>query len=482
MALLNLEPKKVFEFFELLSSVPHGSGNTKAVSDICVSFAKERGLEYYQDATNNVIIIKEATEGYENAEPVIIQGHLDMVCAKEPDDPTDMSVTPIKLAVDGDWVHAVGTSMGGDDGIAVAMALAVLDSSELCHPRLEAVFTVDEETGMDGATALDAAPLKGRRMLNLDSEEEGVLTCGCAGGARVDCEIDVKREDVGTDCNRYFIKITGLMGGHSGCDIDKGHGNANKLIGRFLYSAAEQFPLRLVNLSGGRFDNVITPEAVAEVVVPSAVSAGFEAFTKAYNAIYKNEYSTADPGVVLTAEKTDGDGMCVTREDTARILTALVILPQGVREMSMDIKGLVQTSLNLGIMRLEDDDFRCSFSVRSSILTQKEMLIQNVRAAMEAVGGSVSVRSAYPGWQFSKVSPIRDIVASVFAEVYGKPADITATHGGLECGLLIEKMPGLDVVSFGPDLRDIHSVRERMSVASVQRLWKALCEILKRCR
>ena len=482
MVLSDLEPKKVFEFFELLSSVPHGSGNTKVVSDLCVDFARARGLEYYQDEYNNVIIIKGATAGYENSEPVILQGHLDMVCAKEPDDPTDMAVTPITLAVDGDWVHAVGTSLGGDDGIAVAMALAILDSNELQHPRIEAVFTTDEETGMDGAVGLDVSPLKGRRMLNLDSEEEGVLTCGCSGGARVDCDIDAEREEAGDGYARYFLKITGLKGGHSGCDIDKGHGNANKLMGRFLYSAAEQFDLRLVHMAGGRFDNVITPEATAEIVVPATEAAGFEAFAKAFDGIYKNEYSAADSGIVLTAEKTDGSDLCVTRTDTNRILTALLILPQGVREMSMDIKGLVQTSLNLGILRLEDAGFHCSFSVRSSILTQKDMLIQNVRACVECVGGRVSVRSAYPGWQFAKVSPIRAIVSDVFAEVYGKPAGITATHGGLECGLFIEKLPGLDAVSFGPDLRDIHSVRERMNIPSVQRMYKAVCEILKRCK
>lgn len=481
MVLSSLEPKKVFEFFELISSVPHGSGNTKAVSDLCVDFAKKRSLEYYQDEYNNVIIKKPATPGYENADAVILQGHLDMVCAKEPDDPTDMSVTPITLAVDGDWVHAVGTSLGGDDGIAVAMALAVLDSDNLKHPAIEAVFTTDEETGMDGAVGLDCSRLSGRRMLNLDSEEEGVLTCGCSGGARVDCDIKAAREHI-ENCARYFVKIGGLAGGHSGCDIDKGRANANKLMARFIYTAAEQLDIRLVHMAGGKFDNVITPEATAEIAVPSAEAKAFEALAKAFDGIYKNEYSAADPGVFLEFEEADGDCDPVTAEDTAKILLALILLPQGVQEMSMDIKGLVQTSLNLGILRLEDGDFHCSFAVRSSILTQKEMLLQHVRAAVECVGGTVSVRSAYPGWQFAKVSPIRDIVSEVFAEVYGKQAEITATHGGLECGLFIEKIPGLDAVSFGPDLRDIHSVRERMSVASVQRMYDALVKILEKCK
>lgn len=482
MALEDLEPKKVFDFFALLSSVPHGSGNTKAVSDICARFADERGLEYHQDEYNNIIIIKEATAGYENSEPVILQGHLDMVCAKEPDDPRDMAKVPITLALNGDWVHAEGTSLGGDDGIAVAMALAVLDSDELPHPRIEAVFTVDEETGMDGARGIDLSPLKGRRMLNLDSEEEGVLTCGCSGGARVDCHISAARENAGEGYARYYVKISGLKGGHSGCDIDKGHANANKLMARFLYSAAEQFDLRLVHMAGGRFDNVITPEAEAEIAVPVDESVAFEVYAKAWMSIFKNEYSASDEGVTLTAEKTVEADACVTREDTMKMLLALRLLPQGVQEMSMDIKGLVQTSLNLGVLRLSDSSMDFSFSVRSSILTQKEMLIQNIRAIVESVGGDIKVRSAYPGWQFAKISPIRDIVSEVFAEVYEHPAQITATHGGLECGLFIEKLPGLDAVSFGPDLRDIHSVRERMSVSSVQRMWKALCEILKRCK
>ena len=481
MVLPSLEPKKVFEFFEYLSSVPHGSGNTKAVSDLCVDFAREHGLEWYQDDSNNVIIKKPATKGYENAPALILQGHLDMVCAKEPDDPTDMSKVPIKLAVDGDWIHAVGTSLGGDDGIAVAMALAVLDSDTLKHPALECVFTTDEETGMFGAVALDCSKLNGKRMLNLDSEEEGMLTCGCSGGARVNCDISAERADEGENAVRYFVKLGGLIGGHSGGDIDKGRANANKLLARFLYTAAEQLDIRLVAMHGGKFDNVITTEATAEISLPSSQKAAFEALAHAYDGIYKNEYSASDAGVFLTAEKTDGTVAPVTAEDTARILTALILLPQGVQEMSMDIKGLVQTSLNLGILTLDDGDFHCSFAVRSSILTQKEMLITRVKAAVEAVGGTVTVSSAYPGWQFAKVSPIRDIVADVFAEVYGKPAGITATHGGLECGLFIEKIPGLDAVSFGPDLRDIHSVRERMSAASVKRMYDALVKILERC-
>ena len=483
MVLSGLEPQKVFEFFEILSSVPHGSGNTKAVSDLCVEFAKKRNLEYYQDDTNNVIIIKEATKGYENSEPIILQGHLDMVCAKDPSDPMDMAKEPIKLIVDGDWIHADGTSLGGDDMIAVAMALAAIDSDTLEHPRIEAVFTVDEETGMDGAFAIDLSPIKGRRMLNLDSEEEGVLTCGCAGGARVDCDIPVSRDPLGDGLfTRFSLMISGLKGGHSGCEIEKGRGNSNKLLARFIHTALKSFDVRLVEMAGGKFDNVITLESTAIVALPNSEAAAFAKFAEEFDKILKNEYSAADPGVSLTCAPSDSTAPSVTYTDTKRIIRALVMMPQGVQEMSMDIPGLVQTSLNMGIVKLESDNLHFSFSVRSSILTQKEMLIDRVLAVLEASGGHANVHGSYPGWQFAKVSPIRDIVSEVMEEVFGKKAEITATHGGLECGLFMEKLPGLDCVSFGPDLRDIHSVSERMNIPSVERMWRCVCEILRRAK
>lgn len=480
--LSELKPKKVFEYFELLSSVPHGSGNTKQISDICVNFAKERGLEYYRDNLNNVVIIKPATEGYENSAPIIMQGHLDMVCTKDDDCDIDMANEPIKLTVDGDWVRAIGTSLGGDNIVAVAMIMAVLDSNDLSHPRVEAVFTVDEETGMDGAMGLDVTPLRGKMMLNLDSEEDGVLTCGCAGGARVDCALQARREDIPADFVCAKIVISGLQGGHSGVDIDKGHASSNQLMGRLIYNLAISTDLRLVEMWGGKLDNVIPLYTESVIAFPAADFAKIEALATDFADKFKFEYSTAEPGMEITFEKCDASAKAVSKEDTDTMLFTLLTVPYGVEAMSMDIKGLVQTSLNLGVLKLNETELNFSFATRSSILSQKEMLIQRLTAILERVGGRATVRSSYPGWAYRKDSLLRDTIAEAYKDQSGKDAIISATHGGLECGMFIEKIPGLDCVSIGPDLREVHSTRERLSISSTARLWDLVCDVLKRLK
>jgi len=480
--LSELKPKKVFEYFELLSSVPHGSGNTKQISDICVDFARRLGLEHYQDKLNNVVIIKPATAGYENSAPVIMQGHLDMVCTKDDDCDIDMAKEPIKLTVDGDWVRAVGTSLGGDNIVAVAMIMAVLDSDELPHPRIEAVFTVDEETGMDGAIGLDVTPLRGKMMLNLDSEEDGVLTCGCAGGARVDCSLPARREALpkGYVCRK--IVISGLQGGHSGVDIDKGHASSNQLMGRLLYNFSLSTDLRLCEMWGGKLDNVIPLYTEAIVAFPEADLDKIAAMAKEFEEKFKFEYSTTEPGLTLTFSEADNAETAVCSEDTSTILTTLLIVPYGVESMSMDIKGLVQTSLNLGVLKLNESELNFSFATRSSILSEKEMLVQRLRAILTRMGGTATLRSSYPGWAYRKDSLLRDTIAAAYKDQSGKDAVISATHGGLECGLFMEKIPGLDCVSIGPDLRDVHSTRERLSISSTARLWELVCEVLKRLK
>lgn len=480
--LSELNPKKVFEYFEHLSSVPHGSGNTKQISDLCVDFARNHGLEYYQDSLNNIIIIKPATPGYENSTPIIMQGHLDMVCAKDADCDIDMTKEGIRLAVDGDWVHAIGTSLGGDNIIAVAMIMAVLDSTELEHPRIEAVFTVDEETGMDGAMGLDVSCLRGKMMLNLDSEEDGVLTCGCAGGARVDCSLPGTRVAIPADYACAKVVIDGLKGGHSGVDIDKGRASANQLMGRFLYNLSLATDLCLCEMTGGTLDNVIPLYAEATVAFPASDYAKIEVMAKEYDGIFKFEYSTADPGLNLAFDKTEYTGLAVCAEDTANMLLTMLIVPYGVEAMSMDIKGLVQTSLNMGVLRLLETELKFSFATRSSILSEKEMLIQRVEAIIAKMGGTTNVRSRYPGWAYRKDSPLRDAIAASYRDLTGKEAVISATHGGLECGLFIEKIPGLDCVSVGPDLCEVHSTRERLNISSTARLWDVVCETLKRLK
>jgi dipeptidase D len=482
MAVLSdLAPKDVFSYFEKLCAVPHGSGNTEIISDLCAGFARELGLRHRQDGANNLVIWKDASPGYENAAPVILQGHMDMVCAKTEDCPKDMAKEGLDLATDGQWVWAEKTTLGGDNCIAVAMILAILADDSLPHPPIEAVFTTDEEVGMDGAFALDCSDLKGRELLNLDSEAEGVFTVSCAGGARLDCVLPGAAERLDGDVG-YVVTLSGLKGGHSGGDIHLGRASANHLMGRVLYNAMEHCPgLRLADLRGGRFDNVICSWNDALVAVPQSEAAALEAFLEEFGAVLKNEYAGCDEGLTLTWESRPLSGALST-EVTSRILHVLLALPQGVQAMSVDFPGVVQTSLNLGVMSMEHDGLHFSYSVRSSIASQKAMLLQRVRSIVEYAGGTVSERSNYPGWQYVRQSAMRERLLGAYQDLTGKEAVIEATHGGLECGLFIEKIPGLDAVSLGPELWDVHSPRERLSVGSTERVYRLVCEFLKRSK
>jgi dipeptidase D len=478
MAVLDhLEPKGVFRFFEELCSMPHGSGNTKTVSDWLVSFAKERGLEHYQDELNNVIIIKEGTPGYESAEPVILQGHMDMVCEQAPDCFKNMAREGLDLAVEGDTVLAKGTTLGGDDGIAVAMMLAALDDPDLPHPRLECVFTVDEETGMEGAMGLDVSMLKGRRLLNLDSEAEGIFTVSCAGGNMTTCTVPVKRKIHSGVL--LMLTVDGLLGGHSGAEIHKGRANANKLMGRLLYRISCCADMRLVTVDGGMKDNAIPVSSMA--VISAADPVAVRNVCAEMEAELRNEYRVTDPGVRVTVTE-DGGGIPMDKPSTEKILLLLNNCPNGVQEMSADVAGLVQTSLNLGILTTTEPEVIASFCVRSSVDSQKRMLVDRLTNLTGFLGGAVSISGDYPGWQYRQESPLRDLLVDVFTEQYGHPPKVAAIHAGLECGLFCGKLPGLDCVSVGPDLEEIHTFRERLHIASTQRLWAMVTETLRRMK
>ena len=481
MAVLKgLKPEKVFAYFEKLCSVPHGSGNTKIISDLCVSFARELGLKCRQEDCGNVVIWKNGSAGYENAAPIILQGHIDMVCAKTDDCTKDMTREGLDLRTDGQWVWADKTSLGGDNCIAVAMILAVLADDDLPHPPIEAVFTVDEEVGMDGAAALDCSDLKGRRLLNLDSEQEGVFTVSCAGGMRMDCVLPAEQTAV-SGGEGFALTISGLQGGHSGGDIHLGRGSANQLMARVLYSALERFPgLRLAALQGGQFDNVICSRCEAAVVLPRG-GADFAAFVREFDGILKNEYAVTDPGVSLECAPVQVSD-AVSEADTVKLLRTLLALPQGVEAMDTDFPGLVQTSLNMGVVMLTSGGLHVTFSVRSSVASRKEMLAQRVRAITEMAGGTVSERGVYPGWQYDRNSQFRPMVLAAYKDMTGRDGVVEATHGGLECGLLMEKISEVDAVSMGPDILDIHSVRERLDVASTARVYDTLCEVLRRSK
>ena len=479
MAILDhLEPKGVFHYFEAMCAIPHGSTNTKQISDWLMDFAAQRKLEAYQDDMNNVVIIKEATPGYEQAEPVIIQGHMDMVCEKAPDCTKDMETEGLDLAVEGDTVYAKGTTLGGDDGIAVAMALAILDSKDLCHPRLEVVITVDEEIGMLGAVGLDVSMLRGRRMLNLDSEEEGVFTVSCAGGNTTRCTLPIRREAFAGQT--MTITVGGLRGGHSGVEINKGLGNACMLLGRALTACGKKAELRVISADGGLKDNAIPREAVA-IISTSDVQA-VKAVCAQLDAAFKNEYSLTDGDVFLKAEEGQTDKLPLDGDSTRRLLALLTCAPNGIQAMSAGIADLVQTSLNLGILSTGEDEVVASFCVRSSVESQKQMLVERLETLMDILGGTTAVAGDYSGWQYRPDSPLRDLLVEVFTQQYGHAPKIEAIHAGVECGIFAGKLPGLDCVSFGPDLTEIHTCRERMHIASVQRLWAMVLETLKRMK
>ena len=475
--LANLEPGRVFHYFEEICSIPHGSGNVDQISDYLVNFAREKGLFYRQDEVKNVIIVKEATPGYEEEPAVMIQGHMDMVAVKKPDCDIDLKKDGLRLAVDGDLIYAEGTSLGGDDGIAVAFALALLEAEDLQHPRLEVVITVDEEVGMDGARAIDLSDLKANRMLNLDSEEEGIFWTSCAGGARVNHKLPVQKVPMQGVC--LEVTVGGLLGGHSGAEIHKERGNSNCLMGRLLYKAASGFHVGLAELQGGLADNAISRETVAQLVVREEEKEALLSMLKALEMTLQQELSGKDPGVKITvSEQGSGAWNCVAGEELVNCASYLIVLPNGVQAMSADIQGLVETSLNLGIMKLEETALCVSFSVRSCVESAKEMLIDRLMALTAMAGGQTQVTGDYPGWKYRVDSPLREKMITVFSRMYGKEPKVEAIHAGLECGILGSKIADLDCVSLGPDMKDIHTTEETLSISSTARTWNYLVALL----
>ena len=471
--LANLEPQSVFRFFEELTRIPHGSGSTAAASAWAEDFARARGLRYRRDGMGNVVIWKPASPGYENHPAVILQGHLDMVCVQESGMNHDFTREALELVVDGDWVKARGTTLGGDNGIAVALIMALLDDENAVHPPVEAVFTVDEEIGLLGANGLDCSDLQGRLLINLDSEDEGVLTVSCAGGSRCDIVKEFPlTEAEGAVCT---LTVSGGQGGHSGMEINKGLANASKLLGACL---KQLDGIRLTALSGGLQDNAIPKEA--EAVFLAEDPAALEDAVKRAGVEARAAFAAAEPALAVTLAAAPAERrQALSCEDTRAAVALLSDYPNGVLAMSRDIPGLVQTSLNLGIMRLEDGRMSLSSSVRSSVAAEKDALCARLEALAAQYGGEFSQRGAYPPWEYRKVSPLRDVMVRAYRETTGKEMVVEAIHAGLECGLFAGKIPGLDAVSIGPDLRDVHSTREKMSISSVARTWAYLRKVLE---
>ena len=497
MDINKLSPSEVFSYFQEICAIPHGSGNTGMIADYCLEFAKAHGLKARKDTSDNVVIFKAGTSGYEDCEPVILQGHLDMVCEKEQDCDIDMSVQSIRACTDGKMVWADGTTLGADDGIAVAFILAVLASDTIAHPPIQAVLTSDEEIGMLGARDLDTSDLIAKRLINIDSESEGILYVSCAGGVRAECDIPVVYEDAvgwvsggeqddnasdaagnGQVC--FEVKISGLAGGHSGVEIHKQHTNAIRLLASLLSHASGAADFRLVSLSGGGKENAIPKEAKAVVSVRSCDATTFEQSIKESAAVWMQEISATEPYAKIELEKTDiAADKVLDSKSTANVIYALWLSPDGVYKMSQEINGMVQTSLNLGTAYLDADKLVYKYLIRSNTAAGKKLLLERVNAFVKHLSGNVVTMSDYPAWEYKSDSQLRKICVESFTNVYGHEPEVTSIHAGLECGILAGKMPGVDMISFGPTLESVHTPDECMDVASVQRTWEYLLEILK---
>lgn len=475
--LQGLEPASVFGFFEEICNIPHISYHEKELSDFCVNFAKERGLYYEQDKLGNVIIIGEATPGYEDAEPVMVQGHLDMVGDKISTCTIDMEKEPIKLVVDGDYLTADGTTLGGDDGIAVAYGLALLDAKDIPHPRLEVVLTVSEEVGLLGATDIDLSCCKAKRLINIDSEEEGVFTAGCAGGLRADCVIPSETEvKKGVVCE---IKTQGFLGGHSGIEINKGRANGNTMMGRFLMFLEDKVAFDIVSIVGGVKDNVIPKNVVAKLLVKKKdVDALQEALAR-FNQFIAVEFAVADPDITLVLEvQEETECRVLSASSKEKAITVLNLMPNGVQTMSRDLPDLVETSLNMGVVKIDEEQISLCFSVRSSLESAKEFIARKLKQLTESLGGTATYRGEYPGWPYARDSKLRDLCVKVYKEQYGKEPKIEVIHAGLECGILSSKVEGLDCISIGPDMFDVHTPDEKISISSIARVWEFLKAVL----
>ena len=479
--LKNLEPCEVFKYFEEICNIPRGSGNERAISDYLVNFAKELGLEVKQDDALNVIIRKPGTKGYENAQRIVLQGHMDMVCEKNNDTIHDFTKDPIELKIEGDYIYANNTTLGADNGIAVAYSMAVLASKDIAHPPIEVLVTTEEETGMGGAMGLKAEDIEGRTLINIDSEEEGKLLVSCAGGVTSVVSLPICWVDSpnykAIDCS---IIVKGLKGGHSGMDINKERGNANKILGRLLVELSQSLDLYLVDIKGGAKNNAIPREASATIKIYESSLELVKEKAQKLNDILKNELSSSDPGVKVEVKILDEiSNKCFSKPTTEKVIELLYLMPNGIYTMSVDIPGLVQSSTNVGVISTLENEVKFESAVRSSVGSLKEEIVNETKVLANLVGGKMETFSAYPEWQYDKNSKIRVVFEDVHEKIYGKKPSVEALHAGLECGLFKEKFGEIDMISFGPDLYDVHTPNEHMSIGSVERNWKYLLEVLK---
>ena len=479
--LTKLEPQLVFKYFEEISNIPRESGDEKAISDYMVAFANNLGLEVIQDEVYNIIIKKPASKGYEDAPVVILQGHLDMVCEKEMGSSHDFDKDPLDIYIDGDLIKARGTTLGADNGAAIAYQMAVLASDDLEHPALEMLMTIDEERGMTGVANMHPEHLDGKILLNIDTEEEGEFYVSCAGGVRTQLKLDYKSNKPNPDQTFYKITIKGLQGGHSGAEIHLERANATVLMGRLLNDLQAKVEFELASIQGGSKDNVIPRETEAVIGIDDNDKAAVEDIIKEWSKIFTDEFRVQDSevNILLETVATDNVGYLLPKDIKEKAISILVLHPNGIEAMSMDMEDLVETSLNIGIVKTTKDYMVISSALRSSVPSRKEVLVSKVEALSKLVGAEFTRMADYPAWVYEPNSPIREITTRVYKEMYGKEAGIKAIHAGLECGFISEKLPGVDMISFGPNIRGAHTPEESLSISSTKNVWEFLVELLR---
>lgn len=475
----SLQPKKVFEYFAKISDIPRGSFDEQRISDYLVEFAKKHNLEYRQDELLNVIIKKKATKGYEELPAVILQGHMDMVCEKNSGCKHDFEKDPIELIVEGEYIKANGTTLGADNGIAVAYILAILSDTELEHPAIEAIITTQEEVGLKGAAYLEANDITGKYMINLDAEEEGIFYASCAGGARSNITIDIHKEMATGELAGYELAITGLKGGHSGSDIDKNRGNANKILGRVLYLLSKEIRIHLSTVTGGLKENAIPRESFAKLLVNSSDEELFVENVNKIKVMIRNEFAITDSNLNIEVKKSTIDSNEVFAQDTLEsLVNILMCMPNGVNTMSSDIEGLVESSTNLGVVTIEEEKIVLKSNTRSSVGSLKEYILYQLEIVARTNNANFEVVTSYPEWKYNRNSKLRELFIDVYKEYSSQEPEIAAIHAGLECGLLSEKLDGVDIIALGPNMQDVHTPDEKLDIESTKRTWEFLIKTL----
>jgi dipeptidase D len=475
----SLEPKAVWEYFEEICKYPHPSKKETKLASYILNWAKKNQFETYQDKTGNIILKKPATKGMENRKPIAIQGHIDMVTEKNNDVKFDFDNDSIQTYIDGDWVKAKGTTLGADNGIGVSMGMALMTSTDIPHPPLELLLTVDEETGLTGAMQLEAGKLQCEILINLDSEEDGTFTIGCAGGQNSSGVYKYKEKDVPSDTIPYEIALKGMKGGHSGIEIHTGRANSLKLITRVLMNLTNKFGIRLTSINGGNKHNAIPREAFAVVNVAKGKEKAFLSYISDFDNILKTEYQSKEPGINLTAVKTKKPKRVMSKTMQNGLLKSFYAMPHGVIRMSPDMADLVQTSTNFAVVETRAKEVYVLTSQRSSVATEIDDISAMVRYSMELGGAKVTQGDSYPAWQPNVNSPILHEAQKIYKRMYKKEPVVQAIHAGLETGLIGEKYPGMDMLSFGPNLKDVHSPDERVEVSTTKKCWELLVEIVK---